>query len=65
MIGVCPGSVADMTDSALETALGNCIAVQSMACVLGPLSADWMTGRQEQKPDMFFVDLYQDQEEDE
>ena len=65
MIGVCPGSVADVTDSALETALGNCIAVQSMACVLGPLSAAWMTGRQEQKSDIFFADLSQDQEEDE
>ena len=66
MIGVCPGSVADMTDSALETALGNCIAVQSMACVLGPLSAAWMTGRRQQVSDMFFDgSSSQDEEEDE
>ena len=33
MIGICPGSVKDMSDAAVEKALGNCIAVQAMACV--------------------------------
>ena len=54
MLGVCPCSVSGMSESAVETALGNCIAVPSMAQVLWPVMMAWMLMRRDDVSQMFF-----------
>ena len=54
MLGVCPGTVRHVTDASLEQALGNCIAVQSMAVVLGTVAKAWMIAQRQMVSDMFF-----------
>ena len=64
MLGVCPGTVRHMTDASLEQALGNCIAVQSMAVVLGPVAKAWMIAQRQMVSDMFFDGSASDDEDE-
>ena len=54
MMGVCPNTVHQMSDNAVEVALGNAIAVPSMTTVLFPIIGAWQLFKRNEAAQSFF-----------
>ena len=64
MLGICPNTVSAMSESAVETALGNCIAVPAVTQIVFPLIHAWMLMKFHDAGSQFFASSSDEDEQD-